>query len=49
MNIQEIKQLIANGEKIDGEYKESKNALLRMYMIQYALLIIGTEGIYYLR
>ena len=29
MNIQEIKQLIANGEKIDVEFKESKNALTK--------------------
>lgn len=29
MNIQEIKQLIANGENIDVEFKESKNALTK--------------------
>ena len=34
MDPKEIKQLIQNGEKIDVEFKESKNALTKVYISQ---------------
>ena len=46
MNSKVIKHFIQNGEKIDVEFKESKNALTKD--VQYALLTIETEDIFYL-
>ena len=48
MTIDEIKQLIQNGEKIDVEFKESKNSLTKDVFERYALSIIEMADIFYL-
>lgn len=45
MTIDEIKKLIQNGEKIDVEFKESKNALSRDV---FDTVLIEMEDIFYL-
>lgn len=48
MDSKEIKQLIQNGEKIDVEFKESKNSLTKDVFERYALSIIEMADIFYL-
>ena len=47
LTIDEIRELIKTGEKIDVEFKESKIALNKDVLIQFALLAIGMVAIYF--